>query len=429
MKDMQTDIPEQNEMEQDTLEKTQGNIQKAERQNRWLKRILTIQGLVMICMIAGMIIFSVQKSEKKTMQGLISAAVQEKMESLKGLIQLYYYQDVDVDAMADGVYKGMMKGLGDPYSEYYTAKEYEELQESNEGTYQGIGAVLSQNAKTMQVKILHAYEGSPAEEAGIRDGDVILKVDDIDATSMELSELVTHIRGEENTTTHLIIAREGEKKHLEFDVERRSIEVPTVTGQMLQDKIGYLKISEFSEVTAAQFEEEVKELQDEGMKSMIVDLRDNPGGLVTSVVKILDDILPEGTVVYTQDKYGNRNDYTSDAETYMELPIAVLINGNSASASEIFAGAIRDFDYGTLIGTTSFGKGIVQTIMPLEDGSAVKMTTAKYYTPKGKYIHGVGIDPDIELEYKDLREDAQEYDIKYDNQVKKAVEVLEEQTK
>lgn len=388
--------------------------------------------LVLVAATLGVALGIYQKGsaqQNAVSEDILGESVEAKIKSLAGIIQLYYYEDVDVDNLVDGLYKGLMEGIDDPYSEYYTAEEYQSLQESNEGTYQGIGAVLSQNAETMAVTILRAYDGSPAQEAGLRTGDVIVSVDDIEANSMELSELVTHIRGEAETTTHLVVAREGESDYMDFDVERRAIEVPTVASQMLDDKTGYIQIAEFSEVTAGQFETQVEELKEQGMKAMVVDLRDNPGGLVTSVVQILDDILPEGTVVYTQDKYENRNDYTSEGDTYMELPIAVLINGNSASASEIFAGAIRDFDYGTLIGTTSFGKGIVQTILPLDDGSAIKITTAKYYTPNGDYIHGVGIDPDIDLEFEYQSEDTTTYDIQYDNQVQKALEVVEDELK
>jgi carboxyl-terminal processing protease len=285
--------------------------------------------------------------------------------------------------------------------------------------------VLQQDPDTMQVTINHVYEGSPAESAGIKDGDMIIQVDDITATSMELSELVTHIRGDKGTQVHLKIYREGESDYLEFDVTRDVVDVPTVSGQMLDDGIGYIAIAEFGDKTATEFSEQVKELEQEGMTSMIVDLRDNPGGMVDSVTEILDQILPEGVTVWTEDKQGRKKEYTSDADC-MDYPMAVLINGNSASSSEIFAGAIRDYEYGTLIGTKTFGKGIVQSIRKLSDGSAIKLTTAKYFTPSGENIHGEGIAPDIELEYEYLDPDATEYNIMDDNQVRKAIEVLTE---
>ena len=276
----------------------------------------------------------------------------------------------------------------------------------------------------MEVSVTHIYDNSPAQEAGLKEGDKIVKVDDIEATSMELSELVTNIRGEEGTTVHLVIEREGESENLEFDVARAKVDIPTVAYKMLENNIGYIQVSEFAENTPTQFSDAITDLQGQGMEKLIIDLRDNGGGMVVSCQQMLDMILPEGTVVYTEDKYGNRQDYTSDAEHYLDMPIAVLVNGNSASASEIFAGAIRDFDYGTLIGTTTFGKGIVQNIMQLKDGSAIKLTVAKYYTPNGDNIHGTGITPDVEIEYEYTGDTEGTYDEMQDNQVLKAIEVL-----
>lgn len=349
--------------------------------------------------------------------------VEKKAGEIADLIEQYYYEDADENAMVEGIYAGMVDGLGDQYSTYFTADEYASFNESTTGIYYGIGAVLTQNLNTKIVTILHVYPGTPAEEAGVRDGDVIAKVGEIEGDSMELSELVTHIKGEEGTKVHLELIRAGEKEHIELDVERRQIEVPTIQHQMLEGDVGFIQITEFASSTAEQFSEAVKELQSQGMKSMIVDLRDNPGGVLQSVCTILDEILPEGMLVYTEDKYGSRSEFKSD-EKRMNLPIAVLINENSASASEIFAGAIKDYEYGTLIGTTTFGKGIVQTIIPMQDGSAVKVTTAKYFTPKGNYIHEVGIEPDIELEYEYQGEN-ETYNPLHDNQVMKALEVLQ----
>ena len=316
--------------------------------------------------------------------------------------------------------------MGDKYSVYYNAEDYQALQVSTTGQYYGIGAGLSQDKDTMVVTVNKIYEGTPSESAGLLKDDVIVSVDGTEAASMELSELVKLIRGEKGTTVHLEIYRPSTEENLSFDVERQDITLPSVSHKMFEDGIGYVHIDSFETETATQFEEAVKDLEDQGMKALIIDVRYNPGGMVTAVVQILDDILPEGTVVYTEDKNGNRQDYTSSGDTYLDYPIAVLINGESASASEILAGAIKDYQYGTLIGTTTFGKGIVQTIFPLEDGDAVKLTTAKYFTPNGNYIHGVGIEPDIELEYEYLDKDATSYDEAYDNQIQKAIEVLKD---
>ncbi len=365
------------------------------------------------------------QNEESSREAILEKSVEEKSGEIADLIDQYYYEDVDEEALVEGMYAGMVEGLGDPYSAYYTAEEYRALTESTSGIYYGIGAVLTQNVNTKVVTILHVYPGTPAEEAGVKDGDVIVKVGDIEGDSMELSELVTHIKGEEGTTVHLELLRSGELEHIQLDVERRQIEVPTVQSEMLEGQVGFIQISEFSESTPEQFSEAWKELENQGMESVIVDLRDNPGGVLQSVCAMLDAILPKGLLVYTEDKYGSRSEYKSDAEC-TKLPMAVLINGNSASASEIFAGAIKDYEYGTLIGTTSFGKGIVQTIIPMEDGSAVKVTMAKYFTPKGNYIHGAGIEPDIELEYSYQEEtEGEVYNPLHDNQVLKALEVLQ----
>lgn len=366
---------------------------------------------------------------KKTAESnILTNKTVKKIDELMSYIDLYYNDDCDEDDIRNAIYAGTLEGLGDPYSVYYTADEYKDMQISTSGKYYGIGAALGQDAKTKEVTISKVYEGTPAEEAGLRDGDQIVKVNDTVSTSEELSDLVQKIRGEEGTTVHLKIYRASTKKTFEVDVERKNVELPSITSKMLDGGIGYIQISEFQSETEEQFKSALADLKKQGMKSLIVDVRSNPGGLITAAANILDQILPEGTVVYTEDKYGKREDYTSDSKC-LKCPIAVLVNENSASASEIFAGAIKDYNYGTLIGTKTFGKGIVQTVFPLEDGDAVKITTAKYYTPKGNYIHGVGIEPDINLTYKYSGPEDEAYDMKYDNQVQKAIKVLAEKMK
>ncbi len=365
---------------------------------------------------------------KKTAESnILTNKTVKKIDELMSYIDLYYNDDYDEHDIRNAIYAGTLEGLGDPYSVYYTADEYKDMQINTSGKYYGIGAALGQDAKTKEVTISKVYEGTPAEEAGLRDGDQIVKVNDTVSTSEELSDLVQKIRGEEGTTVHLKIYRASTKKTFEVDVERKNVELPSITSKMLDGGIGYIQISEFQSKTDEQFKSALADLKKQGMKSLIVDVRSNPGGLITAASNILDQILPEGTVVYTEDKYGKREDYTSDSNC-IDCPIAVLVNENSASASEIFAGAIKDYNYGTLIGTKTFGKGIVQTVFPLEDGDAVKITTAKYYTPKGNYIHGAGIEPDINLTYKYSGPEDETYDMKYDNQVQKAIEVLSEQT-
>ncbi|MBR4026925.1 MAG: S41 family peptidase, partial [Lachnospiraceae bacterium] len=277
---------------------------------------------------------------------------------------------------------------------------------------------------TMEVVISKVYRGTPAEEAGLMNGDQVLKVNDIDATSMELSDLVQNIRGDEGTTVYMMIYRESTQETLEFNVERRYVELPSIEGEMLANGIGYIQITEFQSKTAEQFDAMVAELKEQGMKGLILDVRANPGGYLSAVVDILDSILPEGLLVYTEDKYGVRKEYNSDSAC-MEMPLVVMIDESSASASEILAGAIKDYEYGTLIGKTTFGKGIVQNILQLSDGDAVKLTTSKYFTPKGNYIHEVGIAPDIEVEYEYSGSKEESYQKEYDSQFIKALEIME----
>lgn len=347
-----------------------------------------------------------------------------KINELTAYSNIYYYDEVEKKNLQDGMYAGLIDGLGDKYSVYYNEEEYKELQLSTTGQYYGIGAGLSQDLDTMVVTINKVYEGTPSETAGLKQDDVIISVDGTEATSMEVSELVKLIRGEEGTTVHLEIYRPSTDENLSFDVERADITLPSVDSEMLENNIGYIRIDSFETDTAHQFETALLNLQSQGMESLILDVRYNPGGMVSSVVQILDDILPEGLLVYTEDKNGNRQEYTSSGSTKLDCPLVVLINEDSASASEILAGAIKDYEYGKLIGTKTFGKGIVQTIFPLNDGDALKLTTAKYFTPNGNYIHGEGIEPDIEFEYEYLDKDGVEYEMQYDNQIQKAIEVL-----
>lgn len=385
------------------------------------------------CITTGtQIVFADRKAKVAMSQGeenglILDEEAITKINELSAYTKVYYYNDMNREDMQDSMYEGLIKGLGDPYSVYYNEEDYTELQLDTTGQYYGIGAGLSQNIDTMVVTVTKVYKGTPSEEAGLKNDDIIISVEDIDATSMEVSELVKHIRGEEGTTVHLEIYRPTTEEYLSFDVMRADITLPSVDYAMLENNIGYIIIDSFETDTAHQFELAVEDLMTQGMQAVIFDVRYNPGGMVSSVVDILDKILPEGLLVYIEDKIGNRQDYTSDNTEYMDIPIAVLINEDSASASEIFAGAIKDFEYGTLIGTTTFGKGIVQTIFPLQDGDAIKLTTAKYFTPNGNYIHEVGIKPDIELEYEYLDPEGEEYERQYDNQILKAIEVLEEE--
>ena len=342
--------------------------------------------------------------------------ITEKMEELNGYIDQYYLFDYTDEDVESGIYKGMMAGLGDVYTCYYTPDEYASFMESSNGNYSGIGAMLSQDYSTGIITVVQVFEGSPAEEVGLQPDDILYKVKGEEVTGQDLSLVVTDLKGEEGTDVDISVMRGTEE--IELTVTRRKIEVPTVESKMLTDTIGYIGITEFDDVTDEQFISALDELKNEGMQDLVIDLRNNGGGLVDVTCNILDQLLPEGLIVYTEDKYGNRQEEYSDAEHYFDGKMAVLVNGNSASASEIFAGAIKDYGVGTLIGTQTFGKGIVQSLFPLSDGSAIKITVSRYYTPAGNNIHEVGIEPDIVLE-----RDTESAD---DNQLQKAIEVLSE---
>ena len=344
------------------------------------------------------------------------AKISTKMQELQSYIDRFYLFDYDEENVESGIYKGMMAGLGDVYTNYYTPEEYASFMESSNGSYSGIGAMLSQDYNTGIITVVKVFEGSPAAEAGVQPDDLLYKVQGEEVTGMDLNLVVSDLKGEEGTDVEASFMRGTDV--LDLTLTRRSIEVPTVEYRLITDKIGYISISEFDDVTDDQFIAALDDLNSQGMENLIIDLRDNGGGLVDVTCDILDQLLPEGLIVYTEDKDGNREEETSDAEHYFPGKMAVLVNGNSASASEIFAGAIKDYGVGTLIGTQTFGKGIVQSLFPLSDGSAIKVTVSRYYTPAGNNIHEVGITPDIILE-KDTESEE-------DNQLQKAIDVLKE---
>lgn len=347
----------------------------------------------------------------------------EKLETLESVIDKYYYrdEDIDPDAMIEGMYAGLVNSLGDPYSVYYTAEQWQEMIAETEGIYYGIGAYVSLDNTTGFAKISGVIANTPAEESGLRENDIIYMVDGETTQGLDLSEVVSRIKGDEGTSVRLTIYREGESDYLEIDIKRRKIESPTINYEMYDNGIGYIQITEFDEVTSDQFAEALAVIKGSKAKGLILDLRSNPGGSLPVVVDIARSILPEGLIVYTEDKYGKRDEYKCDGRKELDIPLVVLVNGNSASASEILAGAIKDYGKGTLIGTTTFGKGIVQRILPLTDGTAIKLTISSYYTPNGNNIHGIGIEPDIVCEF-----DADAYyDEGVDNQLERAKQEIE----
>ena len=348
----------------------------------------------------------------------------KKLNSIQMLIDQYYLEDTKDTEFDEGVYKGYVEQLDDPYSVYYTKKEYDELMEDDSGHYKGIGVVVSQNVATKEVMITRIFENGPAAKAGIHQYDVIAAVDGTSVANMELSDVVKMIRGNEAETVKLTLYRNGKKKVIES--ERGEVESQMVESQMLDGQIGYIAMYEFIETTYDQFHQSYEELKAQGMKGLILDLRANPGGLLDQVQDVCDDFIPKGSVIVsTEDKQGNKEYLKAETNSEIEVPMVVLVDGYSASASEILAGVVKDYKIGTLMGQKTYGKGIVQRIFPLGDGSAVKLTISKYYTPSGDYIHGKGIEPDIQIKKAYIRKTGDT--IEDDTWIKKAVKELKRQ--
>jgi carboxyl-terminal processing protease len=350
----------------------------------------------------------------------------KKLSTLQMLINQYYLEDADEEELDEGVFKGYVEQLDDPYSVYYTKEEYDDLKEDDSGYYDGIGVVVSQDTTTNEIMITRVFENGPAAEAGIKRYDVIEEVNGTSVSNMTLSEVVTAIRESEGKKVTLSIDRDGEK--LTVESELAEVESEMVVSQMLEDKIGYIAIYEFIDTTYEQFQQACETLKKQGMEALVLDLRSNPGGLLDQVQEVADDFLEEGSVIVsTEDKQGNKEYLKANSDVSLDMPLVVLVDGYSASASEILAGVIKDYKLGTLMGQKTYGKGIVQRIFPLSDGSAVKLTIAKYYTPNGDYIHGKGIEPDIEI--KDAYVEEKGDTIQDDTWVQQAVKELKSQMK
>ena len=355
---------------------------------------------------------------------LLDQATLDKIRLLEKTINDNYYKtDIDVEDEKNGIYKGLLDSLGDPYSVYYTEEELVKLMSDTQGVYYGIGAYVSLDNTIGMPRISGVIPGTPAESAGLAIDDIIYEVDKNSTQGLTLEEVVKMIKGEEGSFVHLTLIRGTSSDNLEIDVTRAKIEVPTVNTRMLDDGIGYLQITEFDDVTYDQFVEGMAELRGNDIKGLIIDLRSNPGGNLSTVCDIARQLLPKGHIVYTMDREGNREDYDCDGKHEIDIPVVVLVNKYSASASEILAGALKDYQKATLVGTTTYGKGIVQRIINLKDGTAVKLTVSSYYTPNGVNIHGIGIDPDVEIEYD---AEAATGEDKVDNQLEKAIEVMKD---
>jgi carboxyl-terminal processing protease len=334
-------------------------------------------------------------------------------------VKARYVEDIPVETLMNGAIKGAVGALGDPHSVYMDKRMYREFMIETEGSFSGVGIVLGVKDKILTV--VSPIEGTPGDKAGIKSGDQIVKIDSHDTKDMALDEAVSKIRGPEGTQVVLTIRRGQDIK--DYPLTRSNIQLKTVTGKMLPDKIAYIRLSMFNEQTGGDFARKYQELEQQGMKALVLDLRDNPGGLLGESVKVAGKLVPKGPIVSVVQRSGEREVHSSSLEA-LKYPLVVLVNGGSASASEIVAGAVQDTGAGTLVGVKTFGKGSVQTVMSLGDSTAVKLTIAKYYTPKDRSINGIGIEPDVKVEPPPDKDTSGK-----DPQLDKAVEILKSKLK
>lgn len=400
-----------------------------------LTGIFSTLGVVMVVIIIFLIfgkdfVYIGGTSNKNEITKSIDGSEKEIFEKIKALTYLVDKEslyDIDDKNVIEGIYKGIFESLGDDYAAYYTVDEFKKFKESTEGEYCGIGAYISEKKETKELVIASTMEGSPAEKAGLKKDDVIVQVDDKEVGDKDSDTVISWIKGEPGTEVSIKVARKGEKDFLTLKMKREKIEVPTVTYKLQDKDIANIAVSGFDSVTPQQFEDALNKAKKDKTKGMIIDLRGNPGGNLEVVVKMLDKFVKkDDMIVYTEAKGGKRvQECKAESEPTVDTPLVVLVDGSSASASEIFAGNIKDHKIGTLVGEKTFGKGIVQTLLPLQDGSAVKFTTSKYFLPSGKCIHKEGVKPDVEVKF-----DAQDY-VKNnkDNQLEKAIEELRKKIK
>lgn len=376
----------------------------------FLTGILAALACVLIFMLGWITAQRIEQRRSKTDTANLGAEILTdhstlyKLEEIQNLIEQHYLNEVDGNTLTDYLFRGVAVGLEDDYSDYYSAEELRSVLDSARGEYRGIGVTLSEDMQTHEISVLEVYDNSPAGRAGLQSGDILLAIDGEDISGWGLSEVITIIKGNDSSFLMKVFRSESQEE-LEVELECDEVERSYVEFDLLEDNIGYIRLTEFTEKAVTQFEGAVQNLNEQGMQKLLVDVRNNPGGLLNSVLNILDGLLPEGLVVYTEDKNGERKEYLADKDRLVTCEIAVLVNGGSASASEIFAGAIQDYELGPVIGSQTYGKGVVQDTYTLSDGSAFKMTTQKYYTPKGQEIDGSGITPDFIIEEETAQTD------------------------
>jgi carboxyl-terminal processing protease len=344
-----------------------------------------------------------------------------KLFEVRDALQKYYFGDINEESIIEGAVKGMTAALNDPYTVFMNKKEFEDFNSQTEGSYVGLG--LQVGVKEDKITVIAPFDNSPAKKAGIITGDVIESVNGKSVSGKELELAVSMMKGKEGEEVTVTISRQG-KDSFNLTMKRAKIELVTVTGEMLENNIGYIQLSMFDENTGKNFDKKLKELKDKGMRGLVLDLRSNPGGLLDTCVDVTSNFVEKDRVIVsTKDKQGNEKAYKSKGGMAVGMPLVILTNEGTASASEILSGAVKDYKAGTLIGTTTFGKGVVQTMLPYKDGTALKVTISKYFTPNGEDIHKKGVKPDLEVLYpQDLLE--KPYDRATDPQFSKALEII-----
>lgn len=391
------------------------------KENRIYKTIMLVILTAILTFILTTIYFinkyGINQNEISSLIGYSSAGnnISNSINNIKEVLENYYLNEIDEQSTTEGAIKGYVSGLGDPYTQYITKDEMEEYTTSLIGNYVGIGIYMSANTEKNVVEVLMPIEGSPAEEAGLLTGDIITSVDGIEYTGEQMDEAASAIKGKEGTVVKLEILRNQEKKT--FEITRKKVVTNPVLSEKLENDIGYIQITSFDEETASSFKSKFEDLKKQGITSLIIDLRNNGGGLVQSTLQIADYIVPKGKeLLITIDKDGKEEIEKAKEDVLVDMPIVVLVNENSASASEILAGALKDLNEATIVGTTTYGKGVIQELLSFRDGSGLKVTTHEYYTPNRNKIHKVGVEPNIVVE---LSQDG-------DNQLEKAIEILKQ---